>query len=449
MNQNIKKLGYCCISAMLLLGACKPDNFADFENPIQDENIKLVTLTSDSESLLADGKATMEFRFLAYGIAEVKKLKKEVKGKETIYSEYMQLDTFLIPSDRISPDFIKLYSADGTLIKDNKFRTTALSSAKINFHAKAGNVISNSLAITLREDKVSAAWQEIEIPLMFHIMEPPSAVRPTFTISVENLQLKVDQLNRVYNNQVAATPNGGNAKIKFVLAKYDLSGRLLAERGMRKVAVVDNMNLAGYKEVIAKNLWNPAQYLNVYLCKFADNYNPDGSLSYAAPMPNMILKGASPIPGITAREVPAFNSNEVKDVTDVSIIWSLTEFFDPSRWDKDNALEFSTVMGYHLGLLNTEAKSVYNSSTGKYDYVLVNGDSDYCPDTEVYTSVGNFSVFKKALFTDKLYTAFNIMTGISRKNSITVDQSARIREVLEKCPSRWYYKSKWATTGLK
>ena len=47
------------------------------------------------------------------------------------------------------------------------------------------------------------------------------------------------------------------------------------------------------------------------------------------------------------------------------------------------------------------------------------------------------------------FTSYNVMDRYSWKNSITVDQVARIREHIEKCPSRWMYKSKYALTGLR
>ena len=45
------------------------------------------------------------------------------------------------------------------------------------------------------------------------------------------------------------------------------------------------------------------------------------------------------------------------------------------------------------------------------------------------------------------FTSFNIMDNYSRRNSITVNQAERIRMIVERCPSRWAYKSSWAFTG--
>lgn len=449
MKQRFKNILYLLGLVPLVVQSCKPDEFATFQNPIQDQEVKIIELVSDHNTILDDGTAEVEFRYLAYGIKEVRRLKKESKGKDIVYSEESVLDTFLIPKDRISTDFIKIYHQDGRLLVNNQYKPRAGEEVKQQFYAKGGEIISDKLTITTRKDEVSQGWEELEIPLMFHLMTPPATVRPTYEASSAALQEKIDYLNKVYNKRASKDPNGGNAKIKFVLAKYDPKGNLLQERGLRRINVAENLNLVGYKAVIAKDLWDPAQYLNIYLCKFADNWSSSGSSSYVATMPTMILKGQQAIPGIAAREVIKLDANEIKDVTDVSIIFSVSEFFNPSQWDSNNALELSTVMGYHFGLISMEAKQKYNASTGKFEYELFDGDTDYCPDTDVYTPVGNFSIYKREYFDDRMFTTFNVMAGSSRKNSITLDQAKRIREVLEKCPSRWYYKSKWAVTGKK
>ena len=45
------------------------------------------------------------------------------------------------------------------------------------------------------------------------------------------------------------------------------------------------------------------------------------------------------------------------------------------------------------------------------------------------------------------FTSYNVMDRYSYKNSISRDQIKRIRMHLERCPSRWMYKSKFAFTG--
>lgn len=85
---------------------------------------------------------------------------------------------------------------------------------------------------------------------------------------------------------------------------------------------------------------------------------------------------------------------------------------------------------------------------------MVNGDTDYCPDTYYYWN-DNQSVKKDTSRNEnpgndtEYFTSYNIMDRYSMKNSITVDQVARIRMHIEKCPSRWMYKSKFPFTGKR
>ena len=85
---------------------------------------------------------------------------------------------------------------------------------------------------------------------------------------------------------------------------------------------------------------------------------------------------------------------------------------------------------------------------------FVNGDNDYCPDTYAYYSGYSSGIYKNnRLYREDVdaeyewFTSFNIMDNYSRRNSITVNQAERIRMIVERCPSRWAYKSSWAFTG--
>ena len=85
----------------------------------------------------------------------------------------------------------------------------------------------------------------------------------------------------------------------------------------------------------------------------------------------------------------------------------------------------------------------YNWETGENENNLIDGDTDFCPDTYFYDPLNNFTIFKTEKAEGKRYTSFNIMEGNSRKNSITVDQARRMRMVTDRCPSRWSYKSQY------
>lgn len=115
--------------------------------------------------------------------------------------------------------------------------------------------------------------------------------------------------------------------------------------------------------------------------------------------------------------------------------------------EKNDATELATIFGYYLGLKTMQYSESYNWETGEDENNLIDGDTDFCPDTYFYDPLNNFTIFKTEKAEGKRYTSFNIMEGNSRKNSITVDQARRMRMVTDRCPSRWSYKSNWAFNG--
>ena len=60
----------------MLIGACTPNEADVYLNPVKPADIKILELMADHETLLPDGEAEMNFRIMAYGIKEIKVMKK-------------------------------------------------------------------------------------------------------------------------------------------------------------------------------------------------------------------------------------------------------------------------------------------------------------------------------------------------------------------------------------
>ena len=119
-------------------------------------------------------------------------------------------------------------------------------------------------------------------------------------------------------------------------------------------------------------------------------------------------------------------------------------FLNPSV-QGTNTFTLATVLGGYYGLMFTDQNQ-------NDDWV--DGDNDFCEDTYYFYSDYSSSVYKNTrLYREDAegiydwFTSFNVMDSYSRKNSVSVDQALRMRMVLERCPSRWAYKSEWAFTG--
>lgn len=429
-------------AGMLMLNSCTPDDTEVWLNPVTKADVKELRLIADHKTLLPDGKAQMEFRYIAYGLKSITQLNKHEVGDTLSYTEEVRDTLYQIPDDQLPADYIKVYDEQGKLLDNNVFSTTDVNLSSAKFYAQAGDLKSNVLEIKMRQLPAAEECQEIVYPVVFHLLVPPAANRPAFSVGSDKLQKVLDRLNDIFNNRASNNPNGGSAKITFKLAIYDEAGKMLEEPGKNQINLAKDMTETEYKKYLNSGiLWDPNRYLNIFIAKFSDSWSSDGSKSYQAVAPNVILSGMSAIPGITARSVSKFETSDVKDFSDVGILLNYSDFFNPNNAVGNDKLEFATVVGYYLGLLNMTYVEKSNTNN------LVNGDTDYCPDTYVYEETGNFNIYKISKLEGEYFTTFNIMAKYSRKNSITLDQARRIRMVVDRCPSRWSYKSDWAFTG--
>ena len=428
---------------MVWFCACSPENTEIFDLSSSVDDIKLIKLRADHKMLLPDGIAQMEFHVLAYGAQEFTTYEiEEVEGQDQ-YVIGTSRDTFEIPLDRLPEGCIKVYDDAGREVKDMIYSTTDRNKREITFYAKAGNVQSNSLTIQIR-DLPEMDYEEIVVPVIFHVMVPPPSIGPAYSVSSEELQKRLDHLNDIFNRRATSDPNGGNAKIIFKLAEYDPSGRLLLEKGKNKVELAEEMSKSDYEDYInSKLIWDPARYLNVWLAKYSTSSSVSNTYSVSAP--EVILEGYESIPGLKMQVVSDYSASDVENYTDVGMMINIRDFF---ATDGKSYFDLSLVFGLYYGLLYTDQDD---------NNTFVNGDNDYCPDTYSFDYGFYPSVFKANNLDGQpendptrpleYFTSFNVMDMYSYKNSLSIDQVKRLRMVLQQCPSRWAYKSDWAFTG--
>lgn len=439
------------IGVLLTLFACTPEDETLIYNPAGAGDVKFIELRADHKTMLPDGKAQMEFRVVAYGVEELTHYMKVTTADTTIYSEEVQTDTFVIANDLLPEGMIKVYDETGKEVVNNIFTTNDATVRSMKFQARAGNLKSNELTVQLR-DIPQEPEEEYVFPVIFHLINLDPSISATYQVSVEKLQSEIDKLNKVFNREITTDPNGGSARIRFELAKYNEKGVLLAEPGkdVHQIPKASTpANETAYHQYIKNNsalTWDPNKYLNIWVARYATAWSSDGSKTYVAKMPGVLLPEAEVIPGQTnPLRMNSFSKSDMKEYSDVGILINYIGFLNFSSSDLNNKPELSTVVGYYFGLMDMMVNSKKTN--------IINGDTDYCADTYMYEETNNFSVFKSSYtdgvnFTEKeYYTSFNIMEKYSRKNSITVDQAARIRQFIENCPSRWSYKSSWALEG--
>lgn len=433
---------------LLVLSVACDDDEVFYENPVSLSDIKLLSVRADHKTLLPDGQAKMQFYITAYGVKELPDYTAQYKGENqdtVVYDPRVICDTFVIPDDVLPAGALKLYDEEGNEVPNALYSTTDATERTVYFHAKSGELESEEIAIRIRE-LPEQVYDELVFPVIFHVLKPAEQVGiPQFKITAEAVSKNIERLNKVFNRLITNDPNGGNAKIKFVAAKYDISGMKLMDEGIHNWEISKSKTfeeIGDYENYVMENqlnlMYDYRHYLNIWLI----NYPQGGNAFVSAP--SVILAGES-IPGLSAKEWPL--STFPEKPRDVGFFVNMSAFLNPMS--STDFFEISNTMAQFFGLLSTQA-SEYAGITN-----IVDGDTDYCPDTYYYWNDGS-SVFKNTSKKEgtvdentEYFTSYNIMDRYSWKNSITVDQVKRIREHIEKCPSRWMYKSKYALTGLR
>lgn len=457
----MKKIIQYIFMAFLFCACAKEKTvILDFEAGLDD--IARIELRADHKTLLPNGEAKMEFYPFVYGN---KKAMAYGKSEDGEYTSEMVEEEYLIPDDQLPSGLIKVYDDAGNVVKDNVyFTTSATSGSVLTFYAKAGDIESNRLSITVRS-LPDESYEEIVVPVIFQMLLPPASSGPAYDISQEYMERVLEEVNNIFNKRITTDPNGGNVKLTFKLATYTPSGIKLQEAGKNVINLsasnlkyiedesASSSNLStGYDKFIVryKNtcIWDPTRYLNIWLTRFSSITSDAGTYSYKTAKPNVMHSDydIESIPGLSNVKVKdQFTLSDVTSCLDVGVLVNYMTFLNPSV-QGTNTFTLATVLGEYYGLLST--------NTDKYNTLNADDDVDYCPDT--YTSYSGYypSVFKANNLVNQpedrkleWFTSFNVIDRYSRKNSVSVDQALRMRKVLKQCPSRWAYKSDWAFTG--
>lgn len=458
INQNIETMKNRIIYILLglILCSCEKEEYIVRDLSTSGEEISRIELRADHKTLLPNGEAKMEFYTFVYGTKKVISYHRDEDKDNEYVTDTTEME-YLIPNDQLPAGLVKVYDPSGKELKDNVYSTTTEKAGSVlEFQAKANTVVSNTHRVTVRE-LPDESYEELVIPVIFHMLIPPKADGPEYNVSVEYLETRINEMNDIFNRRITSDPNGGNVKITFRLAEYDNSGVRMQEKGKHIIKLSaanmswiekeedDYYEHEAYSNFIIKYwrscLWDPSRYLNIWLINLEDSYS---NFTLPADMhPNYAPES---IPGLKIkRVVDQFGYNEVEDAFEVGVMISFNIFLNP-QLQGSNEFSLAGVLGGYYGLMETNCRY--------YNNLNEDGDFDYCPDTYTYYYAYNPSVFKSNQMQGQpedrpleWFTSFGVMDRYSRKNSVSVDQALRMRKVLKQCPSRWNYKSDWAFTG--
>ncbi|WP_140938522.1 hypothetical protein [Sphingobacterium lumbrici] len=418
------------ILALLIgLQGCEKEGFDYAIYQPQAEDVSSLYFSTGSPTLIADGKASLQFVLETYRTIQIKDAAGQLK------------DTSMFMDYRALPESAVQIYVDEQRISGMEYSTTDVSKTSISCYAQIGNIKSEVKEVAIRQPKDVGAKRYVDV--VFHVLElsPTDQLYDPLTyqeVTPKQLNDAVSYANTIFSNKVGKDPNGGSANIEFRLATKNVSGATLAIPGYNKIiydmtwknssaatAATLPYNLTHFTNRINATVayqWDKSRFLNIYVIPSS----PNNSIGEHRAAYQIVPVGQTAIAGIdkivtSETEVPTTDF-----YTNYGLGIHRSVFFpDPSR-----KIEIASYFARYYGLYST-------NSTG----TSVN---DYVTDTRKYltgtTQTANVigGLLKVGIDGEK-FLANNAMDDIryaSLRNSLTQGQVDRIRLVMERSPVR-------------
>lgn len=401
---------------LLVLQSCKKEAF-DYVNykPLVSD-IDSISFFTGSPSLIADGKASLQFVLEAYRKVQIKTDQGQLKDT------MMFVDYRSLPSEEV-----KFY-ADGKQLAVPMFSTTTIAKAELEFYAQIGTV--KSKLKTVKILKPSTVGEQRYVDIIFHVFElsPTDPAYDALTyqeVTPKNLEDAVEYANAVFKNVYGNDPNGANAGVEFRLAKKNATGASLPVAGYNKIVYDASWKASPTANFIPANFsnkvnstpayqWSKDRFLNIYVMPSSAN-NAIGNNRAAY---QIVPAGEKPLLGITNTVNSAADVPTNDFYTNYGLGVHRTVFFPGS----ERKLEIASYLGLYYGLYKGTDPADYVSDTRKYS-VTANSQKD---------------LLKVGLDGEK-FLANNAMDDIryaSLRNCFTQGQVDRLRLVMERSPVR-------------
>lgn len=389
----------------LLFLACQQDEFEAKIQYLGTDAIKYVRLYPNSSVLMADGKAQLKFKVKAF--TEIERTK-TVDNQQVTY-----LDTMELIYDRLPLNQISISTADGQKIENYTYTTNQVGNGAQRFVAKIGNISSEPVEVKVIAKP--AAFPRVTIPVVFHILPTVKTKNACDGVTNEFVDKLIARLNQVFAGEMYAAPSAIDSGIRFELADKDPQGKLLETPGIRREDRKSETTAELTKYVKENLMWDPVRYLNIWIYDSSPYSDPSKAPAY-------VLNNGTEIPGLDLDVVEKAEDAAYSTPAAIGITIAASKVFSTN---------LENTIGIFFGLLPTAYKD--------WEENLVDGDTDYCPDTYAYESM--YFAAEKWTYTEKkwdriYYDSYNIMDDASAATTISYDQAVRIHKVIENCPLR-------------
>lgn len=416
------------LAMLLAFQGCKKETFNYALYEADAARIDSVYFSTGSPTLIADGKASLQFVLETYRKVQIESA--QGKLKDTM----MFVDYLTLPANEI-----KVY-ADGQPLSEMEYRTKELNKPSVQFYAQVGNTKSKIKQVQIRQPKEAFVKRYVDV--IFHVLElnPTDPAFDPLTnqeITPAHLTQAIAYANEVFANVYGKDPNGGCANVEFRLTKKNAAGATLAQPGYNKITYDATWKTSPTAQFTATNFttkinattayqWDKTKFLNVYIYPISAN-NTLGNNRAAY---QIVPAGQTPLGGITnivnaEAEVP---TNDFFNTYGLGI--HRTVFFPGTG----KRIEIAAYLGLYYGLYPTHS-SVLPITDHVYDTRKYESGSAQIANT-------GKALLKTGIDGEK-FLANNPMDDVrnaSLRNSFTQGQVERMRLVMERSPVRkaWF-----------
>lgn len=414
----MKKILFVAGCFIVMLASCKKESFKyNLYKPTVAE-IDSIYFSAGANSLIADGKATLQFVVETYR-----------KSKVT-NPDGSQKDTLVFVDYKNLPDgSLKVFSTNGNQT-GLTYSTSDPSPGSIGFYAQVGNVKSATKIVVLRNKQVLP--QKLYVDVIFHVFElnpnDPNYDKLTYQKVTQNLlESAIADVNNVFNNKLGNDPNGGSVNIEYRLAAKSPSGVTLTNPGYDMIIYDKSWMNASYGfspsdfsnkvNATPSYSWDPTRYLNIYIIPSGAN----NSMGDNTPKYQIVAPGDTPILGIATIINSASDLPKDKNYQTYGVGVPRTLLFPGTG----RRIELSPYLGTYYGLMRTAVSSP--------------SITDYCTDTRKYIGTNQLTSIVKVGIDGEKFMANNAMDDNrypSLRNSFTLDQVNRMRSIMSNCPNR-------------
>ncbi|MBN3583183.1 hypothetical protein JYB64_12360 [Algoriphagus aestuarii] len=231
------------------------------------------------------------------------------------------------------------------------------------------------------------------LPIIFHLVEGPQGRKVT-SGEIPGILEKTNEQFRNEQSPFRQSHNSFDSGIQFTLALTDTLGNLLNEPGIHRIETDETVfryNTEQTDKFIFEHLWDPEKYINVFILELT---GAGGFANFPREYP--------------ADQIPPINFN-------YAVVVGMSSY--------RNSTTLTHELGHLFGLPHIFHNNEYEPCK----------DGDGIPDTESYLKKGDILASNQDIYcNDIAFYSTNYMDYIGVKNSFTLDQVIKMREVVSK-----------------